>query len=677
MNIFDFLLKNSQHLSPTAHSVILPLKEPENSGFAKILQSILGQNSESFEQKIKMSENTSFLDQTKQSFGKKIAKNIHTPLSDEIIEPKTKNFSNHGAIDESFLKDIKSSETKKSIAQKKEDLVDVKPSNVWLKKHILHNYKTPVRSFDNTESQKYHSFKGRVVEKNEKMLAPIDDKRSFDKTDSQDIVDNLNEDKLQKSTKKITLHNEEHKVSKNVKKEDFSLNQDSQSAYVIVEKEHRVELEPFHKKKDRASFHKTHSVSWQKSAKTSQSRTQKLDRDFKTIKEYNKIVPFDKQSANSSKEVSNNIRSFAHEKKIDEKIDRKKLDNTKRESIEDGLQSVVSLSEVSVQKSIKKTSHQSLKEDRSKEPISKPQEKIAYNSLENVRNDLENVKYEDKYEQTQKPLQDEMIRFESNIERSFTQDSLKKENHYRKHRETSHTIEHKLPSKEFVQTQTLSQNITTRNEPRQEQKLTNNQKVELSFQNSIVQNSTNSKKIKKADRISLESLPNKNFDNQYDIKETQSLLHSKNREKVVEPNVPHNQTDIHTQETIESMQNFSQQDSFSSNERSEALRQTFQLKDSEATFEIPHPQRQTITLKLDQTTVNINIQQNRLYMHFVSQIPMQIHADINEFVSEVMQESGYDRYRVVFKDREKRIAITSKESQKIASVGNSSINVKV
>lgn len=153
-------------------------------------------------------------------------------------------------------------------------------------------------------------------------------------------------------------------------------------------------------------------------------------------------------------------------------------------------------------------------------------------------------------------------------------------------------------------------------------------------------------------------------------------MHHKREEQPMEPTTLQNQMPNSMHQTPDGMQDFSNQESFSHHEASDAHSQTSQLKDSEP-FEIPHPQRHTITLKLDQATINVNLQQNRLYMHFISQTPMQIHPDIEEFISEVMQESGYERYRVVLKDREKRMAIASKESQKTASIGNSSINVKV
>ena len=124
---------------------------------------------------------------------------------------------------------------------------------------------------------------------------------------------------------------------------------------------------------------------------------------------------------------------------------------------------------------------------------------------------------------------------------------------------------------------------------------------------------------------------------------------------------------------VDNGSNFSSQDSSAK----DTGQKYSSLQENAESFEMPHSyQKQTLTLKFNEATVNVHLQQNRLYMQFVSQASMQLHPDMEEFISNVMQESGYEKYRVVLKDKEKRVTITSKEQKRLFN-GNSSINVKV
>ena len=123
--------------------------------------------------------------------------------------------------------------------------------------------------------------------------------------------------------------------------------------------------------------------------------------------------------------------------------------------------------------------------------------------------------------------------------------------------------------------------------------------------------------------------------------------------------------------------NQNNQDSFKQSGSGDTFLQSHEsdLIDVGEQFEIPR--RQTLTLKLPDTTVNINWHHNHLYMHFTSSMALPLHPNIEEFITNVMQEGGYERYKVVFKDKQKRVTITSQESEKTSSQENSSINVKV
>ena len=101
------------------------------------------------------------------------------------------------------------------------------------------------------------------------------------------------------------------------------------------------------------------------------------------------------------------------------------------------------------------------------------------------------------------------------------------------------------------------------------------------------------------------------------------------------------------------------------------------IYNSDEKFNIPQTHKRMISFKLDQTLINVNLQQHRLLLYFSSQASVQVHPEIEQFISEVMQDNGYDSYKVIVKDREKKVTFSSKEKYKNRSLISSTINVKV
>ncbi len=80
-----------------------------------------------------------------------------------------------------------------------------------------------------------------------------------------------------------------------------------------------------------------------------------------------------------------------------------------------------------------------------------------------------------------------------------------------------------------------------------------------------------------------------------------------------------------------------------------------------------------IRLQIEDTRINISYAHNRLNLTFISQQNLQMGQEIEQFVHEVMQESGFERYRVALKDREKDMKVESKRE----ALRRSGVDVKV
>ncbi len=92
--------------------------------------------------------------------------------------------------------------------------------------------------------------------------------------------------------------------------------------------------------------------------------------------------------------------------------------------------------------------------------------------------------------------------------------------------------------------------------------------------------------------------------------------------------------------------------------------------------QIPEFQKRILSIRLDQTHININLTAKQLSLTFFSSATFHTDGNLGEFVEEVMQQSGFDKYKVTLKDRQKRIEILSKESR-TSSSSRSVIDVKV
>ncbi|SMC09285.1 hypothetical protein [Nitratiruptor tergarcus] len=107
------------------------------------------------------------------------------------------------------------------------------------------------------------------------------------------------------------------------------------------------------------------------------------------------------------------------------------------------------------------------------------------------------------------------------------------------------------------------------------------------------------------------------------------------------------------------------------------LAQEFMQTEGEHEFFEQNLQQRAVRIKIENTYINISMTQNRLNLHFISQSPLQLQPDLQEYVENVMKDSGYERYRVRIKDREKQTEFFSEDSSEQTKSANGSVNVKV
>ncbi len=133
-------------------------------------------------------------------------------------------------------------------------------------------------------------------------------------------------------------------------------------------------------------------------------------------------------------------------------------------------------------------------------------------------------------------------------------------------------------------------------------------------------------------------------------------------------------------------------DSPSQNGGEQNFDQSFESFDrsSEEVAHTPHPQEEnlfernlsgqkhSLRLRIEDTAIQIRLNNRQVVMEFVSQTPMHYEGDIAHFVDEVMKQSGFEKYRVSLKDREKRVHLDSGERKGKTSITKQSmIDVKV
>ncbi|BCD61858.1 hypothetical protein NitYY0826_C0721 [Nitratiruptor sp. YY08-26] len=107
------------------------------------------------------------------------------------------------------------------------------------------------------------------------------------------------------------------------------------------------------------------------------------------------------------------------------------------------------------------------------------------------------------------------------------------------------------------------------------------------------------------------------------------------------------------------------------------LAQEFMQTEGEHEFFEQSLQQRAVRIKIENTYINISMAQNCLNLHFVSQSPLQLQPDLQEYVESVMKDSGYEKYRVRIKDREKQTEFFSEDSSEQTKSANGSVNVKV
>ena len=89
-------------------------------------------------------------------------------------------------------------------------------------------------------------------------------------------------------------------------------------------------------------------------------------------------------------------------------------------------------------------------------------------------------------------------------------------------------------------------------------------------------------------------------------------------------------------------------------------------------------QKQNISLRLDKTLVNVHMQTNMIHLSFVThQSGVLIHTNVQNVIDTIMKENGFDNYKVVLKDKKRRIDVSSAHTKGKVSPQRKSINVKV
>ncbi len=86
-------------------------------------------------------------------------------------------------------------------------------------------------------------------------------------------------------------------------------------------------------------------------------------------------------------------------------------------------------------------------------------------------------------------------------------------------------------------------------------------------------------------------------------------------------------------------------------------------------------QKEIRFLKIDQARIQVRMQNDQLHLHFLSQAPLATDG-VEEYVEHVMQEHGFENYRIRFKDRKKELLIESQKRTTSHEV-RSMIDVKV
>ena len=83
-----------------------------------------------------------------------------------------------------------------------------------------------------------------------------------------------------------------------------------------------------------------------------------------------------------------------------------------------------------------------------------------------------------------------------------------------------------------------------------------------------------------------------------------------------------------------------------------------------------------VRLQMEDTRINISYTHNRLNLTFVSPHTLMLGGEMEQFVHEVMQESGFERYRVQLKERNRTVTVESKKESG-TSIRRSGVDVKV
>ncbi|WP_201335424.1 MULTISPECIES: hypothetical protein [unclassified Nitratiruptor] len=98
--------------------------------------------------------------------------------------------------------------------------------------------------------------------------------------------------------------------------------------------------------------------------------------------------------------------------------------------------------------------------------------------------------------------------------------------------------------------------------------------------------------------------------------------------------------------------------------------------DQTTLFKESHKQQQFI-ITLDQTRIRISLHHQSVQMQFVSMTPLMMEDGLQHYIDKVMQQTGFDKYRITLKDKEKRRDFSNTTVLPSTRSESSLVNVKI
>ncbi|BAF69733.1 hypothetical protein [Nitratiruptor sp. SB155-2] len=131
------------------------------------------------------------------------------------------------------------------------------------------------------------------------------------------------------------------------------------------------------------------------------------------------------------------------------------------------------------------------------------------------------------------------------------------------------------------------------------------------------------------------------------------------------------------QQTLNTKNDTSHQES-EHNANSDSSAKTFVSRSDDQTtlLKESHKQQQFI-ITLDQTRIKINFHHQSIQMQFVSMTPLMMEDGLQQYIDKVMQQTGFEKYKITLKDKEKRREFSNTAVLPSARSESSLVNVKI